>query len=348
MKKGNSIPVELEKWISEQNPADQEVYRKLWLESGGQPDDSGNVSEEELKEAYAAVSRTLFGEDDRDKESGTGSGTGGTGGIDETGSGNTGTGQDQKTYPDHETRIFRLTLFRAAAAVLIIAATIGYLVYSTGRINVHAAFGEQISYTFSDGSSVDLNSGSTITFRRGFSWTQRHVSLVGEAFFEIEGDDRPFIVETHNAIVKAEGTSFNVRSRRDQLEDETSVVLSDGSVQFFPRARPDNSVYLRAGQLSRLKELSEWPTEPEETNAERLITWRQGGLFFNDEPLERIFAEIERRFDARITANPQAIKNQRFSVLYSRPESAERVLRDICEENMLTMNVIGENRFEIY
>jgi transmembrane sensor len=316
------IPTEIERWISDQDPADQDIYRKLWLETGELPVSAPDVSEDELNEAFSAVSSILF-EDTNHSESGNRSAVRGY------------IGRSQLVY-------------WAAAAIVTIAASLGYMLYITGNIDVNAAYGEQVSYVFNDGSSVALNSGSSITFRRSFSSSVRHVTLNGEAFFEIEGDSRPFIVETHNAVVKVMGTSFNVRSRRDQAEDETSVVLSDGEVEFYPRARPDNSVLLKPGQLSRLKELSERPTEPEEARVERFLAWRQGGLFFNDQPLELIFSEIERRFNARIEANPEAIHNQRFSVLYSRPESAERVLRDICEENMLTMNVIGENQFEIY
>ncbi|MFN2373891.1 MAG: FecR family protein [Cyclonatronaceae bacterium] len=316
------IPNEIERWISEQEADEQAVYRQLWVETGELPTPAQEITDDELNEAYAAVSSVLFEDSNHNKLK------------------NRNPGQIAG-------RISRLTYW-AAAAMVTIAVSLGYIFFITGTVDVNAANGEQISYVFSDGSSVDLNSGSSISFRRSFSSSERHVTLYGEAFFEIEGDSRPFIVETHNAVVRARGTSFNVRSRSDHAEDETSVVLSDGEIEFFPRARPDNSVFLKPGQLSKLRELSERPTDPEEATVERFLAWRKGGLFFNDQPLELIFSEIERRFDARIEANPQSIKDQRFSVLYSSPESAERILRDICEENMLTMNVIGENRFEIF
>lgn len=316
------MPPELEKWISEQDPSEQEVYRKLWMETGALPAAAPVVSDEELNEAYNAVSSILFEDSDRNKT-------------------------DIRDFESEKNGRSRF-IYWAAAALITIAASVGLLLYTTGTVDINAAYGEQVSYVFSDGSSVDLNSGSSIRFRREFFSSARHVSLNGEAFFEVETGSGPFVVETHNAVVEVTGTSFNVRSRSDHVESETSVVLSEGEVLFFPRARPDNRVFIKPGQLSRLEELSEKPTEPEEASVESFLAWRQGGLFFNDEPLEFIFTEIERRFDARIEANPLAIKDQRFSVLYSKPESAERVLRDICEENMLTMNVIGENRFEIY
>ncbi|MFU8860822.1 MAG: FecR family protein [Cyclonatronaceae bacterium] len=317
-----SIPPELEKWIGELDPSEQEVYRKLWMETGDLPAVVPQVSDDELNEAYDAVSSILFEDENHDNP--------------------------RNVNPESHKKGRNHIFYWAAAAVITIAASVGYLLYTIGNVDINAAYGEQISYEFSDGSSVDLNSGSSIRYRRGFFSSERHVTLNGEAFFEIGSSSAPFIVETHNAVVRVTGTSFNVRSHSDHVENETSVVLSEGEVQFFPRARPDNSVFLKAGQLSRLKELSEKPTEPEETTVESFLAWRQGGLFFNDEPLEFIFREIERRFDARIEANPVAIKDQRFSVLYSKPESAERVLRDICEENMLTMSIVGENRFEIY
>jgi transmembrane sensor len=242
----------------------------------------------------------------------------------------------------------RSYMFWAAAAVLIMALSVGYIMHLNSEISVYAPYGEQISYVFSDGTSVDLNSGSSLHFSRNFDSGSRRVSLQGEAFFDVESDERPFIVETHNAMLRVTGTSFNVRARTGASENETSVVLTEGGLEFIPRITPDNSVILKPGQLSRLKELSERPTEPEETTTESFLAWRSGGLFFSDEPLTHIFSEIERRFNARIDVSPELVTDQRFSVLYTRPESAEIILRDICTENQLNMAVLEENRFRIY
>src|SRR5690554_4801757 len=70
--------------------------------------------------------------------------------------------------------------------------------------------GKKSLISLSDGTKVYLNSDSEISYGSEFSDSLRHVSLKGEAFFEVAKESRPFVVETQGTKIRVLGTSFNV------------------------------------------------------------------------------------------------------------------------------------------
>src|SRR5262249_6732348 len=83
------------------------------------------------------------------------------------------------------------------------------------------------SYRLGDGSVVQLNGGSIAAPR--FTGSTRHVTLWrGEAFFDVEHDlIRPFTVSAGKALVRAVGTTFDVRL----LPSSVTVTVKEGRVQ---------------------------------------------------------------------------------------------------------------------
>ena len=67
--------------------------------------------------------------------------------------------------------------------------------------------------TLPDGSLVELNAGSRLTY----SNTSRKVELQGEAFFQVQKDEVQFVVSTGISKVVVLGTAFNVRSHDDRV-----------------------------------------------------------------------------------------------------------------------------------
>ena len=119
-----------------------------------------------------------------------------------------------------ENRLLALFPMRwlAVAAVLIIGVIGARMWFAPVTLTV--PYGETASIQLSDGSMVELNSGSTIKYARSFG-DERRVSLQGEAFFDVEKETRPFIVETFNGSVRVLGTTFNVKA----WDDESKTVV---------------------------------------------------------------------------------------------------------------------------
>ncbi len=194
-----------------------------------------------------------------------------------------------------------------------------------------AAPGERVAVTLPGGSTVDLNAGSSLRWKRGFSWipgvqrSERVVWLDGEAFFDVTSDGRPFRVETSSARVAVLGTRFNVRARPGE---GTAVSVDEGSVEV--RDPSLGAVVLVAGQQvvagGRSGDL-----EVVEAPAERAQAWRDGGFFVSDEPVARIAEELERRFSTRIdvSALDDETRGRALNLYYTSPIDVEGVLDDV-------------------
>ncbi|MDX1642245.1 MAG: FecR domain-containing protein, partial [Balneolaceae bacterium] len=181
-----------------------------------------------------------------------------------------------------------------------------------------------------DGSTVEMNSGSTIQYNRLFAFTNRSISLNGEAYFFVEKSEEPFIVEANGSVVEVTGTEFNVRSWSNDPNSETSVTVTEGQVAFYPKSRRDMNVSLIAGQTSRLNPEMSAPSQPSETSTEETLAWRQQRLVFQEAPLIRILHDLERSFDVNIELDVADMEYETLTAYYNRPANVETILEDIC------------------
>ncbi|MEM1043719.1 MAG: FecR domain-containing protein [Bacteroidota bacterium] len=230
----------------------------------------------------------------------------------------------------------------ALAAALFLA---GW-VYLSAPVTVTASPGSFASLDLPDGSTVDLNSGSAVTYDRGF-WNlpliaaeARTVRLTGEAFFEVEHGDRPFVVETAGARVQVLGTSFNVRARGA----ETVVTVAEGRVQVEGAAEA-GPVVLEAGGRARV--VGGVPT-PEASGTAHALVWRDQGFAVQEQPLATILSELERRYalDIDLTA-AETEDGGLLTLYYPQPTEVETILRDICTDRELNYRRTSRG-FEIY
>jgi ferric-dicitrate binding protein FerR (iron transport regulator) len=223
----------------------------------------------------------------------------------------------------------------AVAAGLLLLVAAGALLWRQPA-TVVAPAGAHAVATLPDGSTVELNSGTTLSYPRHFSaWPfmptrRRVVRLRGEAFFDVQPTNRPFVVETFNARIEVLGTRFNVRARAGRDTGETHVILAEGQVRVQTATQPDAAVTLtEAGQASRVPATST-PTPPQSVGIDRALAWRQQGFAVSDWPLPAIFDELERRYDLRITtrAGAAALADS-MTLYYPRHTDAETIIHDI-------------------
>jgi len=215
----------------------------------------------------------------------------------------------------------------AAAAVILLVFGAGLLLTPQ---TVTAPRGEMVSVTLPDGSFVELNSGSRIEYNRFFAYTNRTIELEGEAFFRVEQEDHPFVVNANQSVVKVTGTQFNVRSWSGELWKETEVTVAEGAVDFYPLNLPEQFVTVHGGELSRWTAEMDRPTAPEDVSIDKILGWRERKLVFNEKPLLVIFKELERRFDVSIQLYDTSMASETLTAFYARPENVESVIKDIC------------------
>ena len=124
--------------------------------------------------------------------------------------------------------------FAAAAACALAATLAAALWWQSAYYPLYTTdVGERRSLTLADGSTVDLNVHSGIRVK--FSNSERRVELLdGQALFQVAKDkDRPFIVRSAEATVRAIGTQFDV----DRQSSGTTITVLEGRVAVYNNIR---------------------------------------------------------------------------------------------------------------
>ena len=260
--------------------------------------------------------------------------------------------QDRRPAIDPETETGRRRWAWAAAVALILVLAGGWLWRQP--VTVTAPTGQQRTAALPDGSTVELNSGTTLSYRRGFrAWPfvdaeRRTVQLDGEAFFRVEEASRPFVVETATARVTVEGTRFNVRARPG-VDSTTEVTLTAGRVQVSARQAPGRAVVLdRQGHRTRVRTANAVPSPPESAQTDYVLAWRQDGFAVSERPLAGVLHELERRYGTTLRLHDSVRRTTApVSLYYPTPTELTVILRDLC--TALDLNYRPTNRgYEVF
>jgi transmembrane sensor len=187
-------------------------------------------------------------------------------------------------------RNFRLVyLVLSIAAGFLILFGIWQLWLKSPEINVVAQRGSRVEYRLPDGSDVHINSDSRITWDKNDFKNDRHISLEGEAFFNVP-KGTPFTISARRGNIRVLGTSFNVYSRTNAfkvscLTGKVLVTTGDQSVTIIP------------GETAELKDNDLMKFTDSKINS--VASWIEGEFNFDNSPLTIVFDEMERQFNVK-------------------------------------------------
>ncbi len=262
------------------------------------------------------------------------------------------TSEDRRPVRRSTLRLVKSTRWLAMAASFAIIFLSGVLYWKT-PVTVTALPGQVAQVSLPDGSTVELNSGATLEYVRGFKSLPftgidaRQVKLEGEAYFTVTKSTVPFTVETFNATVGVLGTQFNVRAWPSQSTN-TAVTLATGRVEVSSLDQSDHRVLLsNPGDHVEIASDLPLPVAPINTNINTVVIWRDGGFAVNNESLKSVFAELERRFDTQIVVQDQATLNDQLTVMMANPGTIETILDDICTQKDLNYRRTSRG-YEVY
>jgi transmembrane sensor len=128
--------------------------------------------------------------------------------------------------------------FLVAVATALLLTVAGTVWWQSARYPLYATdIGERRSITLADGSTVDLNARSKL--RIEFTKDERRVELLGgQALFQVAKDkNRPFIVASGDATVRAVGTQFDVYRKAGG----TTVTVLEGRVAVYSAAHTETN-----------------------------------------------------------------------------------------------------------
>lgn len=212
------------------------------------------------------------------------------------------------------------------------AACIGLLVFLT-IFDPHeriSSGNRQVLATLPDGSSVNLNRQSSITFKRR-GWTgNRTVQLEGEGFFSVR-KGAPFTVNTLKGQVKVLGTSFNVKAGEEAFE----VKCLSGRVSV---AHGASTQVLSARQSTRLQTDGSL-SPPEEETRPAIAGWRDVEIVMDSARLREVFEELERQFGVEVIS--RIADDERLVNAFFRNSNLDSALYNI---NYAVSNISFEER----
>ena len=202
--------------------------------------------------------------------------------------------------------------FAALAAILMALSLWVYITWFSPteiqQITKTTGRGQRTTVTLSDGSKVQLNAESEVTYPERFTDQRtRVIALTGEAFFEVkENPGKPFIVKTGNLNTTVLGTSFNVRAYPE--DENIAVTVATGKVLVAPSPHPETTakgtplstgVKLEKNQQARFHKTRASITLSE-VSLEEHLAWKDGIIRFDDIPLAEAMSLLERWFNVSI------------------------------------------------
>lgn len=215
------------------------------------------------------------------------------------------------------------------AAIIFVTAILAYLLVdpddqndfaSADFITKTTARGQKVTLTLADGTTVQMNSESTLTYPEKFGHT-REVTLTGEAFFMVaRNEQKPFIVKSGTMTTKVLGTSFNIKA----FENEPmAVTVASGKVQVFnnpiennPVGDPGDQSFLTGNAHVTLVQgqqafydVTKGSLKKRDVNATDFIAWKDGILKFDNTKLDKVLQTLSRWYGVDFVLQDDRLKD---------------------------------------
>lgn len=190
---------------------------------------------------------------------------------------------------------------------------------TTQELSVPA--GQRAHITLPDGSRVWVNAGSTIRYPSVFKG-ERRITLHGEAFFEVNKGETPFIVSTGKLDIKALGTQFNVFN---YPSESISIALLEGAVRVYQPGNESQGATLQPNQILTETgdrfQISSITQDP--------VIWKEGLYAFQQQPLKNILKKLELYYDVEIRVTDTSILEYEYTGKFRQRDGVMEVLRII-------------------
>lgn len=180
--------------------------------------------------------------------------------------------------------------------------------------------GGQYQLILPDGSKVWLNAASSIHFPTVFKGNERHVTVTGEAYFEVaKNAAMPFTISVKDMEVKVLGTHFDIMAYDD--ESTMNTTLLEGSV----KVSHGNLVrMLVPGQQSNIGKTGS--IKVTDAAVEEVMAWKNGWFQFNAHDIKTVMRQISRWYNVEVVYEGK-IPAGHFTGLVSRNNDISQVLK---------------------
>ncbi|TDE18274.1 FecR family protein [Dyadobacter psychrotolerans] len=201
------------------------------------------------------------------------------------------------------------------------------------------AYGEVSNYTLADGSTVKLNTNSTLKVPRwGFGTKTREVLLIGEANFSVKHtiDHQKFIVKTNkNFEVVVLGTEFTMHARTNF----SKVVLKNGKVRLlYQEDNSNKEITMKPGELVTLSKENHIKLKTTE-HAQNYSEWEEKRFVFEETSLEEVAYLLKENYGLEVEIKGKEL-SERMLMGSFKAKNVDELLLSISE--LLDINVVRQ------
>ena len=165
-------------------------------------------------------------------------------------------------------------------------------VFVFASVEHYSPNGKHLQVQLPDGSRVELNADTRLSYNSILWKFKRNVELEGEALFSVKKGNY-FSVKTEQVTTQVLGTVFNVYSRNNEVKVsciEGSVAVINTSTNQRVLLAPNQQTQFTEGKLRN----------PDSVTKPEMATWTRGEFYYINEDFEKVLKEIERQFNVNI------------------------------------------------
>ena len=179
--------------------------------------------------------------------------------------------------------------------ILPLAASFLLLIYLSNKDQgpqlIQTQMAEVQSVDLPDGSTIDINAQSSVSYDSKSYKQARTIELEGEAFFNVEKGNTFKVITIHGTI-EVLGTSFNIHARPEGFEVSClsgKVKVESANKLWTVMLEADQKCYL--GDDGRLKR---------KYGGDKDHKWMNGIHYFEKSSLENVMIEFQRHFNVKV------------------------------------------------
>ena len=205
---------------------------------------------------------------------------------------------------------------------------INKIIYNTLTV----PYGKRFALKLSDGTKVNLNSGTTLRYPIKFiEGIKREVFIVeGEAYFNVAKDSKhPFIVNNNKMNVEVLGTQFNVSAYSE--DKNITTVLVEGSVKLYSKniKNSDKQEVLQPGYKAEWNKNSQ-SIDISKADIDVHTAWINGRIILKHMKFKNIIKKLERHYNVNIVNNDKLLSEEYITATFD-IETIEQVFEVINE-----------------
>ncbi|MFA5329338.1 MAG: FecR domain-containing protein [Prolixibacteraceae bacterium] len=234
------------------------------------------------------------------------------------------------------------------AAVIVLAASVGYLVNYRLDTEDEIPIVQHIEYSSEKGSvsSIHLDDGSVIWLSSGTKLILNKnakgktiAKLDGEAFFDLKPDStRRFFVDLGHFKVRDIGTKFNIRAYKEEQTISTSLI--EGQIDLVKKYHKP-FLNVKPGELVQYNK-SDRRLTVNKQDTSIIAAWKDGKFVFIDKTLAEICRELENWYNIEIEITDNRLAGTKYTSVIKRTTTVKMVLQILALTDNIHYDIIDK------